>query len=60
MKHNLKSLVEPEELKYQIVVPNSSQYQKISILPDRVPIYCRICASEMKSPATLTINLHRK
>lgn len=60
LRNSLKSLVEPEECRYTIVAPNTHQYQQIEILPDGVPIYCRILARNYKSPATLTIQLSRQ
>jgi len=60
LRYSLKSLVEPEDCKYINVTPNAGTYQSIEILPDKVPIHCRVRADDQKNPATLSIQLNRQ
>lgn len=55
LKNDLRSIVAPEESKYQPLLPDNPNYQTIECLPHMLPIYLKVPASMMKSPMQFEI-----
>lgn len=45
MKNDLKSIIAPEEQKYQLMIPDNPNYINVEVLPDMLPVYLKMPCS---------------
>ena len=57
MDNSLAYLVEKEEKKYKIVLPNPEISDTLDILPGGIPRFVKLDVSGLKSPASLTLQI---
>ena len=57
LKNEMKSIVAPDEQKYNIMIPDNPNYITVEVLPDCLPVFLKIPCSNLRSPCQFEIQM---
>ena len=53
LKHNLKNLVAMEKDRYIELQANNTEFERVELIPDLIPIYLKIKTAGLRSPCSI-------